>query len=422
VIHGLEWWQLCLFLVVGASLLEPKPLARAALAGLVPALLGSAALAVIPFDSSGYVSVSLGLVIAGTGLPLVPAARALRGPAPGSSRSIPGAVLLLVGAVALGLRLVPQLGSIGARTALVWAAAAPAAWWILVGLGRLVRVYQAMARLDCALLARQPPTTLGRVARVSRPAVTLLVLGAALVFLAPLVWLVVLGLILAAVGAEMIFRSGPRVPVLPVVTLALIPACWLVQTVAGPMTLRLATLTDVPMSPAAARLVALPLGLVAWAWMGLWPLHGVVRPVLLAPLGVATWLRMAEPMAREGLLHWQPVFVGLAVLGLWHAAGDGRLASVFVALGFSALASLAPMSAAAAALLLAAALAFKLAKPSRAPALLLFDGARRLGFVTSCVGAELAFIAGLGAEAVFTVLAAGGLAYGFRAASPLNDL
>ncbi len=211
-------------------------------------------------------------------------------------------------------------------------------------------------------------------------------------------------------------------PVLPLVTLTLIPAYWLLHTVAEPLGLGVATLDQVPLSPAAARLLALPFALVTWAWMGLWPLHGAVRPVLLAPVGAALWIRVAAPAVGEGLLHWQPLVVAVAVAGLWHAAADGRLASVLVALGFAALASLRPQAVAAAGLLFGAALTLKLPRPPGGPSLVAFDVLRRLGFATSAIGALLAFMAGLRAEVVLTVLAAAGLAYGYLAASPLNDL
>jgi hypothetical protein len=423
VIHGLEWWQLCVPIVVGASLLQPKAATRSALAGLIPGLLGAAALALVPVWDTGYLAASLGLMLAGTTLALTAGAVAtLRAPAPAAGRSLPGALLILAGAVAIAIRATPMIGSVGLWPVVAWAAGIVIGWWALLLAGRLLRLRAGLAWLDRAGLARKPPDT-GSVPRVPRAAVGGLALGALLVLFAPHAALLIAGLVLASVGAELTFRRGSRrIPVLPLVTLALLPAYWLLHTVAGPVGLGTATLDQVPLSPAAARLVALPLGLVSWAWIGLWPLHGAVRPVLLAPMGAALWLRMAEPLAAEGLLHWQPLLVALAVGGLWHAGADGRLASVFVALGFFALASLRPQSAAAAGLLFGAALGFKLPSPAGGVALTAFDVLRRLGFAASAAGAALAFAAGLQAEVVLTVLAAAGLAYGFRAASPRNDL
>jgi hypothetical protein len=423
VIHGLEWWQLCLPLVLGASLLEPKSAARAGLAGSVPALLGTAALTIFPVGDSGYVAVSIGLIVAGGALPLLAGARALRGPAPASRHAIPGALLMAAGSLALAVRAAPTVAATGLVPVLSLAAGATAGWWTLLMAGRVIRLRNGVVWLDRALLARDPPAALGSLAAVPRVGVALLLAGAVLVLGGSHTATVIGGMVVASIGAELVFRRGARrLPVLPLVTLTLIPAYWLLHTIAEPLGLGVATLDQVPLSPAAARLLALPFALVTWAWMGLWPLHGAVRPVLLAPVGAALWIRVAAPAAGEGLLHWQPLVVAVAVAGIWHAAADGRLASVLVALGFAALASLRPQAVAAAGLLFGAALTLKLPRPPGGPSLVAFDVLRRLGFATSAIGALLAFMAGLRAEVVLTVLAAAGLAYGYLAASPLNDL
>jgi hypothetical protein len=421
VIHRLEWWLLCIPLVVGASLLPRKSATRRVLAAAVPALLGAAASAAWP-AGVGYMAATTGLMIAGAALPLPAAARALRGPAPDARRSLPGALLILAGSTLIAIRAAPSVAALGLPVVAAWAVGPVVVWWLLVSAGRLVGLRRGVAWLDRVALARRPPTTLGSLPKVSRARAALLIAGAGLVFIAPHAGLVLAGMVLASVGAELTFRPRSLLPVLPLITLALLPAGWLLYTIAGPVGFELATLDQIPLSPAAARLIALPLAVVAWAWMGLWPLHGSVRPVLLAPLGAALWLRVAVPAAPDGLAHWRPLVGAAAVAGLWHAAADGRLASVLVALGFAALASRGPLSAPAAALLLAAAFAFKLPSPGGGLARAGFDAVRRLAFAGSAAGALLAFAAGLRAEVVLTVLAAGGLAFGYRAASPVNDL
>ncbi|MGH7628750.1 MAG: hypothetical protein ACREOF_05070 [Gemmatimonadales bacterium] len=397
--------------MIGASLLQPEPAAGRALGGLVPALLGAAAFTVVPVGDTVYVAATTGLVLLGAAAASGAALIALRGPAIDRAQSIAGSTCILAGAAALAVRAASLVGSVGLLRVVAWGAGVAVAWWLLLLAGRLLRLPSALAWLDRAVLARRPPATLTGIPRVPRAALGILGFGACLVLFAPHAGLAIGGLVMAALGAELTFRGARRgVPVLPLVTLTLLPAWWLLHTVAGPVGLRIATLDQVPLSPAAARTVALPFGLVAWAWTGLWPLHGVVRPVLLAPLGAALWFRVAEPVAAEGLAHWQPLFVTLTAAGLWHASANGRLAAVFVALAFVALASLAPPSAPAAGLLLGAALALELPQPL----------ARRLGFAASAAGAGLAFAAGLQAEVVLTVLAAAGLAYGYRAASPAS--
>ena len=53
----------------------------------------------------------------------------------------------------------------------------------------------------------------------------------------------------------------------------LLPAWWLMATIAGPVGLGVAALPAVPFSPAAERLLAIPSLIAAWAVAGLWPLH-----------------------------------------------------------------------------------------------------------------------------------------------------
>jgi hypothetical protein len=337
-------------------------------------------------------------------------------------RSLPGTLLLLIGSGMIGIRAAPGVGGIGPPSLLAWMLLLVAGSWTVLAVGRLFRLRRGVLWVDRRILARDPPAVLGGPRQISRAGGGLLMIGALLALAGPHVGLVIGGMVVASVGAELVFRAGRRIPVLPLITLALLPAYWLLDAVAGPVGLSVEMLGQLPLSPAAARLLALPLGLVAWAWLGLWPLHGVVRPALLAPLGAALWLRVAWPAAADGLAHWQPIFVTLAVVGLWHAAADGRLASVFVALGFLAFATLGDASVAAGVVLLGAGLTLKLPRPMHGAPLVAFDALRRLGLASSAVGATIAFMAGLRAEVVLTVVAAAGLAYGYRAASPVNDL
>ncbi len=351
----------------------------------------------------------MGLMVAGAALPLAAAAGALRDPAGDVRRSLPGALLILAGSAGIAVRSAPAVGAVGLVPVLGAAAGVVAAWWALVLGGRLLN-------------ARRPPATPGRPSQIRPGGAAALLVGALVVAVAPSAALVMGGMVLAAIGAELtLLPSGRHVPMLFLITLALLPALWLLYTVAGPIGLATATLGEVPLSPAASRLLALPLGLVAWAWMGLWPLHGVVRSVLVAPLGAALWLRVGLPVSSEGLAHWQPLFAALAVVGLWHAAGTGRLPSAFVALALLALASLGPYSSAAAGLLLAAALGLSLPVASTPRARVAINLVRRLALGVSAGGAGLAFATGLRAEVVLTVLSAAGLAYGYHAAAPVED-
>jgi hypothetical protein len=200
-------------------------------------------------------------------------------------------------------------------------------------------------------------------------------------------------------------RSGARFPWLPLATLVLAPAWWFMATVAGPAGLSLAALPEIPFSPAAERLVAIPLGLVSWAFLGLWPMHRRFPDGLLAPLGIALWLKVASPAVAGGLEHWQPLFVPLGVLGLWGAAATGRGPAAYNALAFVALASEAPSSATAALILGASGLGLRIA-PARAPR----NAAQRLAWMLAALALPFAFEAGFRAQVIYTLVAGAGTA------------
>jgi hypothetical protein len=201
---------------------------------------------------------------------------------------------------------------------------------------------------------------------------------------------------------------GARVPVAPVLTLVLLPACWLMATIAGPEGLRIATLGELPITPAAELALAPALLLAGWALSGLWPLHRQEPGPFSAVVGVLLVVRVAIPTVPEGLEHWRALALPVIVLGLWHAALSGRWSSVAVALAW--VGAIAPGRAgpAGAGLLLAGGLILDLAPrlrpghPGRALA-------RVAGGLALSWGALLAVESGLRAEVVYTVLAVGGL-------------
>jgi hypothetical protein len=200
-------------------------------------------------------------------------------------------------------------------------------------------------------------------------------------------------------------RGAARIPWLLLASLLLGPAWWFMATVAGPLGLRLTALSVVPFSPAAERLLALPLGLVAWALLGLWPMRRVFPDGLLAPLGIALWLRVLSPAVSGGLEHWQPVFVPLGVVGLWGAAVTGRGPSACNALAFIALAGEGPGSVPAALILGATGLALAIA-----PAHGSRGAAERLAWMLVALALPFAFEVGFRAQVTYTLLAGAGVA------------
>jgi hypothetical protein len=131
------------------------------------------------------------------------------------------------------------------------------------------------------------------------------------------------GVMVATWAAWLAFHPpGARpLPVAPILTLLLLPACWLLATIAGTVGLRIALLPQVPLSPAAELLLTPALLLAGWASAGLWPLQRQLPGALLAPAGALLLARVAHPLLPSGLEYWRPLAVPLLVLGLWHAAG-----------------------------------------------------------------------------------------------------
>jgi hypothetical protein len=127
--------------------------------------------------------------------------------------------------------------------------------------------------------------------------------------------------------------------VAPVLTLLLVPAYWLLATIAGPLGLRLAGLPQIPLSPAAELLVLPALLLAAWAIAGLWPLQRQLPGALTASAGALLLARVAQALGASGLEYWQPLVAPVIVLGLWNAAAYGRWPLLLAGGGVLALAA-----------------------------------------------------------------------------------
>ena len=183
------------------------------------------------------------------------------------------------------------------------------------------------------------------------------------------------GVMVATWAAWLAFHPpGARpLPVAPTLTLLLLPACWLLATIAGPVGLGIALLPQVPLSPAAELLLTPALLLAGWATAGLWPLQRQLPGALLAPAGALLLARVAHPLAPGGLEYWRPLAVPLLVLGLWNAAAWGRWPLVLAGTSILAVAGGTTVSIAPWAVLLAAGLALELTEAmmfSRRPAML----------------------------------------------------
>ena len=194
------------------------------------------------------------------------------------------------------------------------------------------------------------------------PLRVVLIAGLAATLAGPHVVVVVAGA-LAATWAAWRASHPPEARPLPIaatLVLLLIPACWLLATIAGPVGLRIATLPDIPMSPAAELLLAPALLLAAWATAGLWPLQRQLPGALVAPAGALLLARVAHPAVLDALDYWRPLTVPLLVLGLWQAASWGRWPPVLAGAAVLAVVGGTPVPIAGCATLLALAFALEL--------------------------------------------------------------
>jgi hypothetical protein len=387
------------FLVVLGAALLPDVAARASVLATVAAAAAGLAIAALTAGATplpaGFLAVDGALLVLAIVTALGSALLARREQHRGArARIAVGA--LLAGAVGLGW---------GGRRAIV---AAPTgalllAAVVLTAVGAGFFLVGRVVRLPSAADDGSPS---GRL-----PAAAVLLAGAVATAAGPHLSVVVMGVIVAAWSGWLLRRGagGPSLPLAPMLTLLLLPAWWLMATIAGPEGLAVGTLPVLPISPAAERILA-PIFLVAaWATAGLWPLHRQVPAALLAPVGALLLARAAIPAMPDGLEHWRPLAMPLIVLGIWHAALSGRVTGVAVGLAWVGLLGGSRTGLTGASLLLAGALTLELATHA-GERFRSFKPAARLAFALAAgAGAVLAVDAGLRAEVVYTVLAVGGV-------------
>src|SRR5262245_58167822 len=167
-------------------------------------------------------------------------------------------------------------------------------------------------------------------------------LGTGLAALGTHLSLVFLGVLLAAWFA---WRSPPAplpraIPLGPTLTLLLLPTYWLLHTIAGPVGLTMPSLPEVPLSPAAERLISAALLLVAWGGSVLPPFHRQVTGPLSEPAAALLLSRVGMKLVPEGLAYWQTLAFPLLVAALWLAGFRKWMDLVAVAGGFLGLLSL----------------------------------------------------------------------------------
>jgi hypothetical protein len=232
--------------------------------------------------------------------------------------------------------------------------------------------------------------------------------GALLATASPWADLILVGAMLAAAGGWLCARSKEvrRLPVAPLLTLALLPAWWLMRTIAGPEGLATVSLPDLPWSPAAEQLLGGLVLLAAWSMSGLWPLHREEPAALTAPVAAVLMARVGLPAFPGGLEHWRALAMPVVLVGGFHGVLTGNRSAALAGLAWVGLATATGQGEAGAGLVLVGGLLLVaeayLGTGVRIVARLV--AAFAIGF-----GALLVTEAGLRTEVVYTVCAVAGM-------------
>jgi hypothetical protein len=243
-----------------------------------------------------------------------------------------------------------------------------------------------------------------------RPGPGLAAIGAGAVMAAASPWTgpILLGAWLASVGGWIGRRTSAarRLPVAPLLTLALVPAWWLMRTIAGPEGLATASLSGLPWSPAAEQLLGGLLLLAAWAMSGLWPLHREEPGALTAPVAALLLARVALPAFPDGLEHWRALVVPLVLAGGFHGVLTANRSEALTALAWVGLAAATAHGEVGAGLILVGALVLVAGDRMGTG---VHAVARLIATFAIGAGALLVTEAGFRTEVVYTVCAVAGL-------------
>jgi hypothetical protein len=405
-----------LALALGAALLEGDWQRRLAAAGLVPVALGLAAWRATSTDPTGplpapdrlgegFLVVNGGLLVLGLGLALWAAASGRPG-----RRAVVAKLAIALGVILVARLTVGPLLAAGLLRVVTAAVALGLAGAALLVVGRTVTSTGPARALGRRLFPAPIRPELPANRRAARLAAAIVLAGAAAA-LGPHTTVVFLAVCMAAWSAYFLFhpRGNRPAPVAPTLTLLLAPAYWLLATIAGPEGLSIAALPRVPLSPAAESLVAPALLLVGWSVAGLWPLHRQLPGALIGPLGALLLVRVALPLAPDGLEYWRPLAVPLVIAGIWHATALARWPLLAAGAGFLGVAGLTPAGATGAEWLLGSALVLEVCSMA-SPSAGIFRLALVAAWVSGAWGGLLVLEGGLRGEVVYTALGAAVLA------------
>ncbi|MEP6474705.1 MAG: hypothetical protein ABJC74_13360, partial [Gemmatimonadota bacterium] len=308
--------------------LPDSPWSRRALAGSAALWLGFASLVVVldadgPFDLAAriaqatvpahFLAGSAGLVAAGLILSIVAAGWTLR-----SSERVTAsrwtAIGLGIAASSAAIALIPLWRAVSTIEVLTVSVTLTLAGVGVFRVGRLVGVRGWIVAADGWLAGSRQQ---GSMPAEPGPVWQRYGFAAAIVVgLIPTVTTLVIGTIVAATLLYLQARRSnevARLPLLVIGTLCLIPAGWLLLTVAGSVAPTLGSLPDAPLSPAAELWIAPWLLVAGWVLLGQWPIQWLVPRPLLAMLGGIALLGIGAfgiPLGMQAFQPWlAPVLV-----------------------------------------------------------------------------------------------------------------
>lgn len=153
------------------------------------------------------------------------------------------------------------------------------------------------------------------------------------------VMVIVAGALATAAGTYVLalrLADGPRFPVLPLLTAALIPYAVVLHGLGASSWSSMdyqfmALTTDI-------EIRVLPLvAVAAFGLAALWPVHGLIPRGVLAPVGGVVLVRLGADLLPAGLFLWQPVLSPLALVSVWWGGLTGRGTLLLTGWGFQAL-------------------------------------------------------------------------------------
>lgn len=215
------------------------------------------------------------------------------------------------------------------------------------------------------------------------------------------------GALLAALAGALGWRKArrPAWGLLPALLALPLMLLWTLH-LSGPLGGWIPTLVDGPFSPRAAQNLAL---LSLWAVVpiaGIWPLHGITIPVLLAPVAIAVGGTFATLLVPDGVQWWQPLAAPLALAAMAHAVAHRRPEPLLIAAGLFGLWTGEAVGAVGGGLLILSAWSLTIFPSTWLGRLPVPGSVRKLAGVFPAAGVLLVLQAGIGTEVAWSLAGA----------------